>query len=222
MTDTCETIATVNRVIRVGAIDNHPVVLLGLGAAFAETAPDMRLVAIAGSAEELLARAPDGLDVVLLDMRIPGQPPADETVATLVARGLVVVLFTAEERPVPVRRAIEAGAAGLILKMDPVESIAQSIRDAVAGDLACSSQLATMLLSDEDVGARLSPRQIEILRAVSAGLPYRLVARQLGIGEVTVREHLARAAKAYREGGIETGNVHGLISRARADGHLDG
>lgn len=210
------------RVIRVGAIDNHPVVLLGLGAAFAETAPDMRLVAIAGSAEELLERAPEGLDVVLLDMRIPGQPAADVTVATLVRHGLVVVLFTAEERPVPVRRAIEAGAAGLILKVDPVESIAQSIRDAVAGELACSSQLATMLLSDEDVGARLSPRQIEILRAVSAGLPYRLVARQLGIGEVTVREHLARAARAYREGGVETGNVHGLISRARADGHLDG
>ena len=211
-----------SRVIRVGAIDNHPVVLLGLGAAFAETAPDMRLVAIAGSAEELLQRAPDGLDVVLLDMRIPGQPAADETVATLVAHGVGVLLCTAVAPRGPVRRAIDAGAAGLILKVDPVESIAQSIRDGVAGELACSSHLATMLLSDEDVGARLSPRQIEILRAVSAGLPYRLVARQLGIGEVTVREHLARAAKAYREGGVETGNVHGLISRARADGHLDG
>ncbi len=209
-------------VIRVGAIDNHPVVLLGLGAAFAASAPDLRLVAIAGSAEELIAQVSEGLDVVLLDMRLPGQPPAEETVATLVARGLIVLLFTAEDRPVPVRRAIDAGAAGLVLKEDAPESIAQSIRDAVAGDLPASSQLASALVSDDEVGARLSARQIEILRAVSAGLPYRMVARELGIGEVTVREHLARAAKAYREGGIETGNVHGLISRARADGHLDG
>ena len=208
-------------VIRVGAIDNHPIVLAGVGAALAESAPDMQLVAIAGSADELLAKAAAGLDVVLLDMRIPGQPAADETVAQLVAHDLVVLLFTAEERPVPVRRAIEAGAAGLVLKVDPITTIAQAIRDAVAGELACSGRLAAMLLTDDALGTRLSQRQIEILQAVSTGLPYRLVARDLGIGEATVREHLARAARAYRLGGVDTGNVHGLISQARADGHLE-
>lgn len=228
--------------IRVGAIDNHPVVLAGVGAALAQAAPDMSLVAIAGSVDELLAKAAEatsgagghegpegsggsasagGLDVVLLDMRIPDQPPAEESVARLVEKDYVVLLFTAEERPVPVRRAIAAGAAGLVLKVDPIETIAQAIRDAVAGELACSSQLAAMLLTDDAIGTRLSIRQIEILQAVSTGLPYRLVARDLGISEVTVREHLARAARSYRDGGVDTGNVHGLISQARADGHLD-
>lgn len=207
--------------IRVGAIDNHPVVLAGLGAALAEHAPDMVLVAIAGSVDELLSATPEGLDVVLLDLHIPDQPVAEESVAQLVASNVVVLLFTAEERPIPVRRAIQAGAAGLVLKVDPIATIAQTIRDAVAGELACSGQLAAMLLTDEGLGAHVSQRQIEILRAVSTGLPYRLVARDLGISEVTVREHLFRAAKAYRSGGIDPGNVHGLISRARADGHLD-
>lgn len=207
--------------IRVGAIDNHPVVLAGVGAALAKHAPDMALVAIAGSVDELLANTPDGLDVVLLDLHIPGQPVAEESVAALVARNIVVLLFTAEERPMPVRRAIQAGAAGLVLKVDPIQTIAQAIRDGVAGELACSGQLAAMLLTDDGLGARLSARQIEILRAVSTGLPYRLVARDLGISEVTVREHLFRAARAYRSGGDDPGNVHGLISRARADGHLD-
>lgn len=213
--------------IRVGAIDNHPVVLAGVGAALAQAAPDMSLVAIAGSVDELLAKAAEqsadgtaGLDVVLLDMRIPDQPPAEDSVARLVERDYVVLLFTAEERPVPVRRAIAAGAAGLVLKVDPIETIAQAIRDAVAGELACSSQLAAMLLTDDAIGTRLSTRQIEILESVSTGLPYRLVARDLGISEVTVREHLARAARSYRDGGVDTGNVHGLISQARADGHL--
>lgn len=207
--------------IRVGAIDNHPIVLAGVGAALAKAAPDMSLVAIAGSVDELLETTPEGVDVVLLDMWIPGQPPADESVVRLVERDMVVLLFTAEERPVPVRRAIAAGAAGLVLKVDPVETIAQSIRDAVSGELACSSQLAAMLLTDETLATRLSERQIEILRSVSTGLPYKLVGRELGISEVTVREHLARAARAYRDGGVDPGNVHGLISRARADGHLD-
>lgn len=208
-------------VIRVGAIDNHPVVLAGIRGALAESAPDLALVAIADSVDELLEKAPDGVDVVLLDLHMPEQPPAEEIVRRLVGLGIVVLVFTAEERPVPVRRAIAAGATGLVLKVDPIERIAQSIRDAVAGELACSGQLAAALLTDASLGARLSQRQIEILQAVSAGLPYRLVARQLGISEVTVREHLARAARAYREGGVEIGNVHGLISRARADGHLD-
>lgn len=206
-------------VIRVGAIDNHPVVLEGVRSALARVATDLELVAIAASVDELLAAEPE-LDVVLLDLHLPGEPPAEEAVAKLVERGIVVLLFTAEERPVPVRRAIEAGAAGLVLKVDPVERLAQTIRDAVAGEVACSGPLAAMLLTDENLGARLSDRQIEILRSVSQGLPYRLVARQLGIGEATVREHLARAAEAYRQGGVEPGNVHGLISRARSEGHL--
>lgn len=207
--------------IRVGAIDNHPVVLAGVGAALTETAPDLHLVAIADSVDALLEAAPDGLDVVLLDLHMPEQPPAEEAVSRLTSLGIVVLLFTAEEKPVPVRRAIAAGAAGLVLKVDPAERIAQSIRDALAGELACSGQVAAALLTDASLATRLSERQIEILRAVSTGLPYRLVARQLGISEVTVREHLSRAARAYREGGVDIGNVHGLISRARADGHLD-
>lgn len=206
--------------IRVGAIDDHPVVLAGVAAALSQAAPDLAVVAIAESLDELLAAAPDGLDVVLLDLHVPGQPPAEETVARLVAEGVVVLLFTAEDRPVPVRRAFAAGAAGLVLKVDPVEAIAQAIRDALSGELACSSQLAAALLTDGSLAARLSQRQIEILEAVSTGLPYRLVARQLGISEVTVREHLARASRAYREVDVDIGNVHGLISRARADGHL--
>ncbi|WP_162261012.1 MULTISPECIES: response regulator [unclassified Nocardioides] len=208
-------------VIRVGAIDDHPVVLSGVGAALTQFAPDLQLVAIADSADALIAAAPDGLDVVLLDLHMPGQAAAEESVAKLVDKGMVVLLFTAEEKPVPVRRAIAAGAAGLVLKVDPVEQIARSIREALAGELACSGQVAAALLTDASLSTRLSERQIEILQAVSTGLPYRLVARQLGISEVTVREHLSRAAKAYREGGVDIGNVHGLISRARADGHLD-
>ncbi|WP_370291199.1 response regulator [Nocardioides sp.] len=206
--------------ITVAAVDNHPIVLEGVGAALARTAPDVELVAIAGSVDDLLAGPGAGAKVVLLDLSMPGQHPAEVSVRRLVERGTKVLVFTSEERPVPVRRAIEAGASGLLLKVDPIETIAQAVRDVVNGELACSGPLAAMLLTDASLDARLSPRQIEILTAVSEGLPYRLVAKRLGVAEVTVREHLNRAAQAYRDRGVETGNVHGLLSRARADGHL--
>lgn len=207
-------------VIKVGAVDNHPIVLEGLRAALARTAPDVALVAIATSVDELLAGPGAAADVVLLDLSMPGEDPAEVSVRRLVASGVSVLIFTSEERPVPVRRAIEAGASGLLLKVDPVETIAQAVRDVVAGELACSGPLAAMLLTDDSLETRLSKRQIEILGAVSEGLPYRLVAKRLGVAEVTVREHLNRAAQAYRDRGVETGNVHGLVSAARAEGHL--
>lgn len=207
-------------VIRVGAIDNHPVVLEGVRAALARTATDIEVVAIAGTTSELLEGPGAAADVVLLDLGMPESDPAEDAVRRLTDAGMIVLIFTSEERPVPVRRAVEAGAVGLLLKVDPVETIAQAIRDAVDGRLACSGQLAAMLLTDAALGTRLSPRQIEILVAVSEGLPYRLVAKRLGVAEVTVREHLNRAAAAYRDNGVEPGNVHGLVSRARADGNL--
>lgn len=140
---------------RVGAVDNHPVVLDGLRAALARVAPDLPVVATAGSVEELLAGPVT--DVVLLDIGMPDQPGVEESVRRLVAAGRLVLLFTAEKRPVPIRRGIAAGAQGLVLKVDPLEAVAAAIRDAVAGQLACSGPLAAMLLTDTTIGTRLTP-----------------------------------------------------------------
>ncbi len=206
--------------IGVAAIDSHPVVLEGVAAVLARNAPDIELLGIARSCAEHLSGPGADADVVLLELGLSRRPRVEVTVARLVAHGQAVIVLTGEERPMPLLRAVEAGAAGLILKADPVEAIPAVIRDVHHGRPASSGPLAESLLAEARLGARLSVRQVEILEAVSSGLPYRLVAKELGIAEVTVREHLSRAAQAYRMGGVDIGNVHGLISRARADGHL--
>lgn len=208
--------------IRVGvaAIDNHPIVLKGIGAALAEAAPDLELLAVAGSIEELLTGPGASASVVLLDLGMPRTGSVEDDIRALVGRGMVVLIFTSEERPVPVRRAITAGASGLLLKIDPVESIAEAIRGALSGSLACSGALAHALLTDEEMTARLSPRQVEILRSISEGLPYKTVASMMNISESTVREHLNRTVATYRNRGIDPGNSHGLVRRAREEGHL--
>lgn len=208
-------------IITLAAVDNHPIVLHGIGAVLREREPDIALIAVAESVDELLAGPGADAQVVLLDLGMPEQDPPEVNIERLSAHGCRVLIYTSEERPVPVRRAIEAGAAGLLLKIDPVQTIARAVRDVAAGELACSGPLAFILVNDPDVSGRLSPRQVEILRLVSEGLPYKSVAKQLDISAATVREHLTRAVASYRSRGEDPGNTHGLVMRARAEGYLD-
>lgn len=206
--------------VTLGAIDNHPIVLHGIGAVLSDHAPDIVLLAIVGSVDELLAGPGADAQVVLLDLGMPEQDPPEVSIKRLVDHGSRVLIFTTEERPVPVRRAIAAGASGLLLKVDPVEAIARAVRDVLNGELACSGPLAHILVTDPDISGRLSRRQVEILQLVAEGAPYKSVAKRLGISIATVREHLNRAVATYRERGDDPGNTHGLVRRARADGHL--
>lgn len=209
--------------IRVAAVDDQPIVLAGIAAAVRRHAPDIELVAIVTTVDELLAGSGAEADVVVLDLSMPR--PSGQSIETDVGRltawGAHVVVFTGEERPVPVRRAVEAGANGLIMKVDPIDVVVDTIRNVAAGEFACSTAMAHALVSDGISATRLTERQLEILRLLARGATNRMVARALGVEVVTVREHLRRAAKAYREAGIEPGNTQGLINSARSEGHLD-
>ncbi len=209
--------------IRVAAVDDQPIVLEGIAASVRRHAPDVEVVAIAATVDALLAGPGADADVVALDLTMP-RPPGqsiETDVGRLTARGAHVVVFTSEERPVPVRRAVEAGASGLILKVDPVDVVVDTIRNVAAGEFVCSTAMAHALVSDGISATRLTARQLEILRLLTEGASNRMVARTLGVEVVTVREHLRRAGKAYREAGIEPGNTQGLINSARTEGHLD-
>ncbi|MET1037806.1 MAG: response regulator transcription factor [Aeromicrobium sp.] len=208
--------------IRIAAVDDQPIVLHGIGSVLEQPGIGIQLLAIATSVDELLAGPGADADVVLLDLNMARTDGAVRNTERLTARGIRVLLFTSEERPVPIRQAIAAGAQGLVLKIDPIPTIAQAIEDVFAGRTACSGTFAQALLDDTHAVARLSPRGVEILRAISEGLPYKTVARRLSIAEATVREHINRSVLAYRDLGIETGNSHGLVSRARQDGYLEG
>lgn len=208
--------------IRLAAVDDHPVVLEGIAASVRRHDPEIEVVAITTTVDALLAGPEGKADVVALDLTMPR--PTGQSIETDVARllehGSRVVVFTSEERPVPVRRAVEAGANGLILKIDPIDVVVTTIRDVAAGDFVCSTAMAHALVSGGLSATRLTPRQLEILTLLAEGATNRMVARALGIEVVTVREHLGRVARAYREAGIEPGNTQGLISSARQEGHL--
>ncbi|NHA01327.1 MMPL family transporter [Nocardioides sp. W3-2-3] len=209
-------------VIKVGAIDDHPVVLAGVGAALAQSAPDLRLVAIADTVDALLAKAPDGLDVVLLDLHMPGQPHPEETVGRLSKardRG-AAVHRRGEARPGTTRdrrRRRRAGPQGRPGRADRAVDPRRRRRRARLlgpGSPPLCSPTPPWAPGSRSGRSRSCRRSAPACRTGSSRA-------RLGISEVTVREHLSRAARAYRDGGVDIGNVHGLISRARADGHLD-
>ena len=206
--------------ITVAAIDDHPVVLRGIQAVLAGSAPDLELVAIVGSVAELLDGPGRDASVVLLDLGRPDARSPHEEVSALVNETRKVLIFTGEDRPVPIAAAIKAGASGLVLKADAEDVLAQSVRDAAAGELVCSGPVANALVHQRDLVIHLSERQIETLELVAAGVPRRSIARRLEISENTVGVYLKRIVTGYRAQGVVLGNAHSIVHRAKLDGHL--
>ncbi len=206
--------------ITVAAIDDHPVVLRGVQALLAASDPGLDVVAIVGSVDELLEGPGADAQVVLLDLGRPDARSPHDEVSDLVTETRKVLIFTSEDRPVPIAAAIQAGASGLVLKADPEESLARAIRRAVAGELVFSGPVANALVQQSDLVLTLSARQVEILELIASGVPRRSIARRLAISENTVGEYLKRIVTSYREQGVVLGNAHSIVHQAQLDGFL--
>lgn len=203
--------------IRVAVVDNHEVVREGVVSRFAAT--EQMTVVLAGGTVEEVTTSSAGVDVVILDLWL-AEGDSIGGIDALVARGAKVLLYTSEERPVPLRRAIEAGASGLLLKSDPLDAVVAGIEAAMDGEFCCSGTLAHALLTDDGLVAELSARQVEILQALADGLDYRSTARLLNISEGSVKTQLARVREKFRRNGIEPMNSTDMIRLARRQGDL--
>jgi DNA-binding NarL/FixJ family response regulator len=208
--------------ITVAAVDDHPLILRGLQACLIENVPGIHLTVVAPTVAELLAQPHQGVTVVLLDLHLGDGSLPEDNVRHLRAMGAHVVLFTTEHRPAVVRRALDAGAVGLILKEDPEEQLIEAIRQAHAGNFYASSRLAHQVVTDPAGVVRLSEREREVLSLLARGLPWGAVARRLRMSAETARTHCYRALEKYTQSGGEPVNgPKELIARAIADGHVE-
>jgi DNA-binding NarL/FixJ family response regulator len=204
--------------IRVAAIDNHEIVRDGIASRLLTEGADLVLAASTASVEEFLD-LDAAVDVILLDLGLESGM-STEWIPTLIDRGQVL-LYTTEERPVPLRRAVQLGVSGVLLKSDSPRTMIAAIRSVADGDFCCSGPTAHALLTDETTVADLSARQVEILRALDEGLDYRQTAALLQTSEASVKTHLQRVREKFRKIGIEPGNAHHLTRLAAQQGHLD-
>jgi two-component system, NarL family, response regulator DesR len=179
-------------VIRVLVAEDQSMVR-GALRALLELEPDITVVAEVGRGDEVLAAAREhGPDVALLDIEMPGRDgieAARELAAELPA--VRAVVLTTFGRPGFLRRAMEVGAAGFLVKDAPVAELATAIRAVVAGERVIDRDLAAAALA---IGATpLSAREADVLREAADGATVADIARRLFLSEGTVRNYLSSA-----------------------------
>jgi len=154
---------------------------------------DLEVVAEVGSGDQVVAAALEHRpDVALLDVEMPG---IDGIAAAALLRDAVpdvrVLIVTTFGRPGYLRRALQAGAAGFVVKDTPAAQLADAVRRVHAGLRVVDPVLATdSLVAGE---SPLTPRETEVLRAARDGSPAAAIARRLFLSEGTVRNHLSSA-----------------------------
>lgn len=203
--------------IRLATVDNHEVVREGVASRISAAAPEIEVVASTGTVEELLALRVEPV-VVLLDLWLEEGDSLDHIPG--LAEHAAVLLYTTEQRPVPLRSAVALGARGLSLKSDPLDAVVEGVRQVAQGEFYCSGALAHALLTDERAVAELSGRQVEILQALSDGLDYRGVAALLDCSQGAVKTHLTRIRDKFETIGHQPGNSHHLTRLAAEQGYL--
>jgi DNA-binding NarL/FixJ family response regulator len=185
-------------VIRVLVADDHPIVRSGL-AGLLDGEDDMTIVGEAADGAQAVARATAlRPDVVLMDLRMPGLDGVGATqqiTATLPdTRVLVLTTYDTDDDIV---RAVEAGATGYLLKDTPQPVLVAAVRSAARGETVLAPPIAAKLVSHLRAAPSpanlLTPREVEVLRAVARGLSNAEIGRALFIGEATVKTHLLRS-----------------------------
>ena len=176
--------------IRVFSVDDHPLLREGI-AAIINNQPDMQVIGQAANGKDAVQEFKKHQpDVTLMDLRLPDMSGIDALIAIRAefpdAR---IILLTTFEGDVEIKRALEAGARGYLLKSMPPKELVEVIRQVHAGKKRIPPQLAAQLaehMSDE----ALTTREIEVLGQIAGGNRNRDIAEQLFISEETVKVHI--------------------------------
>lgn len=224
--------ATPRPTTRVVLVDDHPVVRAGMSAVLA-AGGDIEVVAEAGShAEAMTVFTGSGgplagavPDLVVVDLHLGSGLDGAALIRDLRAAGVAtpMLVLTAHDSGDDVLRAVEAGAAGYLLKDAPPATLRDGVHRAAAGETVLAPAAAAHLVAgrrtpapEPAAAATLTARELEVLRGVARGLTNRQVARELGIGEATVKTHLVHAFTAL--GAV---NRTDAVLRAQELGLLD-
>jgi DNA-binding NarL/FixJ family response regulator len=189
-----------NGPIRIVVADDHPIVRAGI-VGLLEQAQGIEVVGeAADGAEAVELAASEHPDLVLMDLRMPGVDGANATASIVAAGGGTrVLVLTTYETDDHILAAIEAGASGYLLKAAPQAEILAGIRAVAAGETVLAPSIAAKLVSRVRADAAsaappaLSPRELQVLTLVADGRSNPEIARELYIGEATVKTHLLHA-----------------------------
>jgi DNA-binding NarL/FixJ family response regulator len=176
--------------IRVICVDDHPLIRKGIASILANE-PDMELVGEAADGQAAVdlfhSEQPD---VVLLDLRMPGMGGVE---AARTIRGAApnarIIALTSYDGDQEIFRALEAGVRGYLLKEMVHNEVVGAIRTVYAGGRSVPEEV-NRRIADAVPKQALTPREVEVLELVAAGLGNKEIASQLGTASGTVKMHV--------------------------------
>ena len=178
--------------VSIALVDDHRVVARSLKA-YLESFPDLKVVGIAASGEELLRQIQEWKpQVVLQDLLMPGGMDGVETIRRIseCAPSVKVVALTASTDEARMMGALRAGAAGYVRKDAEPEVLLAAVRAVARGKTYIDPSVSRQILRATAPNEDLTPREIEVLRQLALGRSNKEIADALSIGDETVKTHV--------------------------------
>lgn len=184
-------------------VDDHALFRAGLRLLLGTIDRDADVTEVASVAQALsyVAGHPD-LDLCLLDLALKNESGLN-AISQLkeIAPGVAIVVVSAAEDSATILACLEAGAMSFISKSSAPEVLTHALRRVLAGDIYLPDQISESPDAVSMPKLPFSPRQLEVMSALSRGLPNKLIARELGLSEYTVREYISAI---YRSLGVHS------------------
>ena len=190
-------------------VDDHAFVCVGLKATLLDGLSDIKVSTASDGAKALNILLNDSIDLAVIDLFMPGGDGGFDFIDTVCQTypQLPIIVLSASENPVHIRKCLDIGAKGFVTKSAPKEILFTAITKVLAGDRYIPSALLTaqgdggrgnsdLQASADNVTQLLTERQLEILALISKGLSNKLIARELFLSENTVKVHVSAILRA--------------------------
>ena len=179
--------------------DDHPLFRGALKEALSGIG-DVAAIHEAGTFEtaKALVMANEDVDLVLLDLSMPGASGLSGLISLRgVHPAVPLVVVSAHDDPVTIRRALDLGASGFISKSASMEEIRTAVQSVLAGDIAAPVGIDLGVERDPEISdlikrlQALTPQQTRVLGMLAEGLLNKQIAYELGVSEATIKAHVS-------------------------------
>lgn len=178
--------------VSIALVDDHRMVARSLKA-YLESFPDLHVVGIASSGEELLERLLEWRpQVILQDLLMPGGMDGIETTRRILERQPTagVIALTASTDEARMMGVLRAGAVGYVRKDAEPEILLAAVRAVARGKTYIDPSVGKRILQAAGPHDDLTPREVEVLRRLALGRSNKEIAGELAIGDETVKTHV--------------------------------
>ena len=202
--------------ITVAIVDDHEAIRLGFEAGCKKFG--CKLIESAATVNELLEKLSSPPQVVVLDLSLADSSSPAENVRKVIEFGSKVLIFSIADRKQQVRAAIEEGAEALVAKSQGMDELFECINLVANGIKVNTAETVAAIDTDQEFKAKLTDRELEVLRMYASGLTLKQVAYELKLSKYTVKEHIDRVREKYSKAGRPAPGKPELLIRLLEDG----